>query len=93
MTLNSRYANSFTVQNIALEVPGLVNTLIKNDINVPYQGVGTYVFETTAEGDWKRAPINAYRIAFIKGSMEIRNDQSGEVSRIQINLPYVANWK
>lgn len=93
MTLNSRYANSFTVQNIALEVPGLANTLIKNDINIPYQGIGTYVFETVAEGDWKRVPISSYRIAFIKGSMEIRNEQSGEVLRVQVNLPYVANWK
>lgn len=93
LTLNSRYANAFTVQNIALEVPGLTNTLIKNDINVPYKGIGTYVFETKAEGSWKRAPISTYRIAFIKGSMEIKNDQTGEVVRVQINLPYTANWK
>lgn len=93
MTLDSRYANSFAVQNIALEVPGLVNTLIKNNINISYRGIGTYVFETVAEGDWKRTAISPYRIAFIKGSMEIRNEQNGEVSRIQINLPYVANWK
>lgn len=93
MTLNSRYDNDFTVQNITLEVPGLVNTLIKNKINVPYKGIGTYVFETVADGDWKRTAVDAYKIAFIKGAMEIRNEQTREVSRIQINLPYVANWK
>lgn len=93
MTLNSRYDNAFTVQNIVLEVPGFANTLIKNNINIPYKGIGSYVFETVAEGNWKRETIHAYKIPFIKGSMEIRNEQTREVSRIQINLPYITNWK
>lgn len=93
MTLNSRYDNDFTIRNLTLEIPGLVNTLIRNNIDVPYKGIGTYVFETVAEGEWKRTTVDAYKIAFIKGSMEIMNEQTKVVSRIQINLPYVANWK
>lgn len=93
MTINSKYANAFTVQNLVLEIPGCANTLIKNNINIPYKGIGSYVLDVTAEGDWKRVPLKKYQVAFVKGSMEIRNEQTNEVARIIINLPYVANWK
>lgn len=93
MTLNSKYSNSFTVQNLVLEIPGCANTLIKNNINIPYKGIGSYVLDVTADGDWKRVPLKKYQVAFVKGSMEIRNEQTGEVARVVINLPYIANWK
>lgn len=93
ITLNSKYSNSFTVQNVTLEIPGCANTLIKNNINIPFKGIGSYILDVTAEGDWKRIPIKKYQIAFVKGSLEIRNDQTNEVERVIVNLPYVANWK
>lgn len=93
MNLNSRYANTFTVQSLILEIPGCANTLIKNNIDIPYKGIGSYVLDVTAEGEWERTPIKKYQVAFVKGSMEIRNDKTNEVARVIINLPYVANWK
>lgn len=93
MNLNSRYANTFTVQSLILEIPGCANTLIKNNIDIPYKGIGSYVLDVTAEGEWERTSIKKYQVAFVKGSMEIRNDKTNEVARVIINLPYVANWK
>ena len=65
MTINSKYANAFTVQNLVLEIPGCANTLIKNNINIPYKGIGSYVLDVTAEGDWKRVPLKKISSSFL----------------------------
>lgn len=93
ITLNSKYATPFIVRNVVLEIPGLNNTLVKDNMGQTYSGVGTYTLEVTADGDWQRVPIQKYLAAFIKGTIDIENPQTHATTRVSINLPYVANWK